>query len=308
LFLYPTASGNKPALEIDHHELFRALPHREDRIKELRAHALPAFVRETTPDRADYIAALLHRAALVQVLQVDSTAAAIFSEVAASKVLFLDTNFVFRLLGLQGEQLGDAAREVVQLGKQLGHVFRVSTRTYDELHGLIEKQAAWLASHGDVPEPLAPVAADFIAGNDYVSAYWKSYGRYGGVEDFRRAYEHLSLLLENYHVEVSKELVAEIPGTPALRTAVNELRLLKPNDPPRLIEHDALHKVLIERLRVRDLGREPESWHDAKYLFLTFDNKLPIFAFRAAERANGHRVPFCIMGHEWLQLLYVSER
>ncbi|HLE21134.1 MAG TPA: hypothetical protein VJB88_08475, partial [Vicinamibacteria bacterium] len=104
-------------------ELFAALPRREDRLQGLRLQALPAFVREAGPDRSEYIAALLHRAALVQVLQADSTASAIFSEVAASKVLFLDTNFVFRLLGLQGDQLKASAKELLDLGRQLGHVF-----------------------------------------------------------------------------------------------------------------------------------------------------------------------------------------
>ena len=123
LFLYPDAAGNRIVLEVDQKELFAALPRREDRLQGLRLQALPAFVREAGPDRSEYIAALLHRAALVQVLQADSTASAIFSEVAASKVLFLDTNFVFRLLGLQGDQLKASAKELLDLGRQLGHVF-----------------------------------------------------------------------------------------------------------------------------------------------------------------------------------------
>ena len=304
LYLYPDAVESQSILNIDQKELFSALQRRSDRIQELRQQVLPAFVREAGADRAKYVAALLHRAALVQVLQVDPTAAAVFSEVAASKVLFLDTNFVFRLLGLQGEQLKTSAREVLDLGRQLGHTFRISTRTYEELQGIVQRQADWLSTHGDIPEPLAQDAADFVAGNDYVSAYWRNRSKYSDVSQFQRAYSHLSLLLDNLDVEIHKELVAEIANSNELHTAVNDLRVLKSNDSERVIEHDALHKTLIERLRVDDLGRQPEGWHDARFIFLTFDNKLPIFAIRAAQQNRGQRVPFCIMGHEWLQLLY----
>ena len=109
----------------------------------------------------------------------------------------------------------------------------MSTTTYDELQGLVKRQADWLGAHDDIPEPLAPTAAEFLAGNDYVSAYWKNRGQYSDAQQFRKAYSQLALLLENLYVQVSKELVADIAGSIELRGAVAELRLLKPNDPAR---------------------------------------------------------------------------
>lgn len=307
LFLYPHSKRNLTILNVDDHDLFAEMPRRDGRLEDVRKLALPAFVREAKGARADLIAALLHRAALLQILQADATASAIFSEVIASKVLYLDTNFVFRVLGLQGDQLRASAREAMELGRQLGHTFRVSTTTFDELQNLVQRQASWLADQPELPRALAGAASEFIAGNDYVSTYWKErHERGASVQQFQAAHSQLSLFLENYEIQISKELVATITGTQELREACALLKPFKIQDPDLLIEHDALHKVLIENLRVQELGRPPDGWHEARFLFLTFDNRLPLYATRAAQVGKGHKIPFCLMGHEWLQLLYFA--
>lgn len=63
--------------------------------------------------------------------------------------------------------------------------------------------------------------------------------------------------------------------------------------------------MLIELLRVRaGNGLEPQGLHEVSHLFLTFDHRLPMFASRMKEQRTGHKIPFCLMANEWLQILY----
>lgn len=303
-FLYPDDSHHREILEIDERALFLELPPRGDTLNAIRHQHLPAFVREATGDRATYIADLLHRATILQVLQADASASALLVELNAPKQFYLDTNVVFRLLGLQGDVLCDAARCLLTFGREQGHEFLISTKTYSELENLVKRQADWLAEGPDISSLLSELAAEHVAGNDYVSAYWRDRATRGvTVERFRSAYSQLRLKLENLGIAVSGTLVAELAKTADLRTAVVGLRELKPLDPDLLVEHDAFHKVLIEALRLRAAGLEPHGWYEATHVFTTCDNKLPVYAARMATRGKGHRVPYCIMANELLQLL-----
>lgn len=307
LFLYPVLDEVRGILNVDERQLFRELPARGDRILEMRAVAFPAFVREARGDRATYVAGLLHRAALLQILQTDAEASVLFAEILQDKTLYLDTNVVFRILGLQGSLLRDSSREILAIGERLKHKFAISTKTFDELENLVSRQASWLLNRDEIPPDLGAVAAEFVAGNDYVSAYWRDRRTKGiSAEKFQEALGDMPLLLENFDIEVSATMAAEVYADPKFREAVGQLKVFKPHDHQLLVEHDAFHKNLIELLRERDLGREPKGWYEAGFLFLTFDNTLPLFAARAHERGKGHQVPFCLLGHEWLEILHLA--
>lgn len=304
-FLYPDSQVSRPVLEMNEPSLFSELPPRGDVVRELRRIALPAFVREARGLRATFIAGLLHRAALLQILQADASASALFSETLTPPILFLDTNFVFRLLGLQGEVLRAAAHDVLSHGRALAQRFCISQRTLEELEGVVEQQGDWVARDEDIPEALGEVASEFVSGNDYVSSYWRDRRRHGmTAHQFRDRYRQLRLLLENDGITVDPRLQAEILASPEFADATRVLKTFKPGEPAARVEHDAFHKALIERLRCDRSGLPPAGWHDVGFLFLTFDNRLPPYAAQLAAQRKGHRVPFCLMANEWLQILY----
>lgn len=304
-FLYPDSQTPRPVLEVDEPSLFHELPPRGDAVRELRRIALPAFVREATGHRASFIAALLHRAALLQILQADASASALFAQGLTAPTLFLDTNFVFRLLGLQGELLRAAARDVLTHGQALAQRFCISQRTLEELEGVVQGQSEWVARDEDIPEALGEVASEFVAGNDYVRAYWRDRQRHGmTASQFRDRYAQIRLLLENDGITVDPTLQADVLASPDFAEATRVLKTFKPGEPPARIEHDAFHKVLIERRRLGRSGLPPAGWYDVGFLFLTFDNRLPPYAAYLAAQRRGHRIPFCLMANEWLQILY----
>jgi len=303
-FLYPDSQASRPVLEMNEPSLFDELPSRGDVVRALRRIALPAFVREAKGLRATFIAGLLHRAALLQILQADASASALFAQTLTPPILFLDTNFVFRLLGLQGNALREAAHDVLSHGQALAQRFCISQRTLEELEGVVEQQSDWVARDEDIPEALGEVASEFVAGNDYVSSYWRDRRRHGmTAHQFRERYRQVRLLLENHGITVDPRLQAEILVSPDFADATRVLKTFKPGEPPARVEHDAFHKVLIERLRCDRSGLPPAGWHDVGFLFLTFDNRLPPYAAYLAEQRKGHRVPFCLMANEWLQVL-----
>jgi VIT1/CCC1 family predicted Fe2+/Mn2+ transporter len=69
---------------------------------------------------------------------------------------------------------------------------------------------------------------------------------------------------------------------------------------PVVLEHDAKCRLLVERLR----GDGNLTLSNARYWFLTYDNKLPRFAKRVPD--NGDEVPempFCISPSAWVQIV-----
>jgi len=308
LFLYPGCDVDEDVMATHLGDFFRSLPKRGDRVEQLRKRTLPGFVREAEGERAEYIAALLHRAALLSILQADPSAKAVFAEVLEQKTIYLDTNLVFRILGFQGRRLHQAALDALRLGAKLDHEFRISGKTYEELRNLISRQAGWSVSGEEIPRELAGVASEFLAGNDYVQAYLHSRSRHGtSAAHFKESVTRLSLLLENYDIQIDNALAEDIAGSDALKQAIQLLMPYKPSGESKRLEHDAWHKVLIEKLRNATLGRQPESWFDMSHVFLTCDNKLPAYAADLARKSMGHRVPFCLLSHEWLQILYFAQ-
>jgi exonuclease VII large subunit len=305
-FLYPAADALRNQLLLEDDSLYSVLgPSADEVLSALRREFLPRFVREATPRRAVYIADRLHRAFVLQVLQVDASASQLFRDAITPKDLFLDTNFVFRALGLQGEVLRTTAREVLTLSKRLGHDLWITTRTLAELEYVVKQQSEWLARGPDIPEYLAGVASEFIARNDYVSAYWKNRVRTGiTANEFRERFSNIQLQLENLEISLFALEGSNLPSAEQITVESSALKSYKPSADHRVVEHDVFHKLFIERRRESKAGREPFGWYEATDLFLTFDNSLPTYALERAGQQYAHRVPFCLMANEWLQLLY----
>ncbi|HEY5195070.1 MAG TPA: hypothetical protein VIJ39_14530 [Solirubrobacteraceae bacterium] len=97
------------------------------RVEEMRQYALHEFIRRPTDIQRKFLAQNLSTGYFWTVLSIDPEGARLVQELVRGQRVYLDTNFVFRLLGIQGprhirpaelllERTGEAGYELADAG------------------------------------------------------------------------------------------------------------------------------------------------------------------------------------------------
>jgi hypothetical protein len=99
LMLYPEEDRASRFFEdVKIHE-FDALPDRSNELERLRDEALPLFIRAPTRDQRRFLANMLNVSFYMMVLTIDPTAKQLVQERLTGHELYLDTNFLYAVLG-----------------------------------------------------------------------------------------------------------------------------------------------------------------------------------------------------------------
>jgi hypothetical protein len=277
------------------------LPPRKPPVCRIRDIELSNFFRRPDEQRAKYISQLLDSTFLLHVLHVDETCSALLRHQFQGRLLFLDTNVLYRLLNLQGRRFFTAAQRMVEISRSLGFRVLATTRTVRELRTSFTSAKEDFERSPRVPPDLAAVGAEYSGGDDFITAYWREYSRTGvSFYDFFTLFSDVEAMIAQHGVELSGEyeqVMADNRDVPwmaqLMRNALDPAYWLH----PAILEHDAYHAVLIGHVR----GAEPATFGDANAWFLTCDTKLPRFA--TVERRNLGTVPFCITPSQWFQVI-----
>jgi hypothetical protein len=137
--------------------------------------------------------------------------------------------------------------------------------------------------------------------DEVVAAYWIAYRDRGThPPDFFDFHDHFESLLAGQGIEVVAEGVTAVDrGQDAIDAQLELLERHKgPGAPRKVLEHDAKHRLLIERLR----GHANLRFTNARYWFLTRDGKPPPYAQDSADEASV-QLPFCASTSAWLQVM-----
>jgi len=293
---------------MDNEGIRAILPARDSRLHAIRMYELPRFFQNASMERKKYIAQQLNQTFLLHMMQLDPTCAHLLAKEieVTGGTLFLDTNFVIRLLGIDGPDLGQAAKRLLELSQGLGYRAVVSPRTLEEYRFKIDTLIRQAQDLPPIEAEIAEAALSVVIGRDFYTHHWQSsldargYSARGGYFEL---YREVGALLEQYNVSIETEGDEAIRSDTAalaqeealLRTALPGLEDIH----PAVAEHDAHHRLLILRLRA---GYEAGTPLEIPYWFLTCDTKLPVYDRRARPRL-GLKVPFCVLSSHWLQLL-----
>jgi len=281
-------------------DIFASLPARSSRLHEIRIIELPVFFKNAPTERKRYIAQLLDSTFIIHILHIDKNCSALIRNQFKDCKLYLDTNFIYRLLGLNGSILQKAAERAIKIAQDLEFVLIVSARTVEEWQVSI-KLAVKNLKRTHLPSPeLAQVGADYTTEKDLTTAYWREYAKTKiSIDDFFALYQRIEDLLKEYDIRISDTLCDRIKDDPQLKDEISKLNLatdyIKPSE---VAEHDAFHRLLILRLRGKSL---PETFIDTKVWFLTCDTLLPKYDRMA--RKNPDEIPFCILANQWIQTM-----
>jgi hypothetical protein len=244
----------------------------------------------------------LNTAFYLTVLTLDPAARKLVQESAEGRRVYLDTNFLYAVLGVADAREVAAAHRLLELTKGLGYQLAVTPWTVSELHTSVRRArqgVEQLPVHPGIAELMVQVSGE----KGYSADFWRTFREYGTTpRDYFDRVVHFEYDFPKLGIEVVNEGCAAIEADSWL---VNEYavlldRFLRHGRRDEVLEHDAKHRLLVERLR----GAGNIRFSNARYWFLTQDTQLP----RVAERMPDPDVlapalPFCITPSAWMQVM-----
>jgi hypothetical protein len=178
LMLYPEDERSRKFLDTVAKRGFDALPRRAKALAELRERALPLFIREPTPDQRRFLASLLNVSFYMTVLTIDPTAKKLVVEKLEGARLYLDTNFLYAVLGAATPEEVYSARRLIQMSRDLGCEIAVTPWTMNELRTSIARSRRNIEAQMALVRPELGAAMLRTSGDKGFERYfWQAYDK-----------------------------------------------------------------------------------------------------------------------------------
>ena len=273
-------------------------------LEDVREFALTDFIRRPTEAQMAYLSRILNVGYFLTVLSIDPECAELVRDITAGQKVYVDTNFVYRLLGIQGPGFVKPAETLLKRTQEAGYECCITPWTIVEFQTSVARSRDYLKRHPIPPSEFAALAADATSTDDFINAYWRKVSSEPGLkpQDFVNLYTELEPHLEPHGIRCRDNGCKAVDQQQHLIDA--EVAVLeRVQNPLRLrgtdrLEHDARHRVLIERQR----GDGHRNFANAGYWFLTHDTMLPRYDFQARGPKSA-RLPFCVSAGAWLQIV-----
>ena len=278
------------------------LPVRDGCAGEVRDEALRLFVRKPGPAQRQFLANRLNTAFYLTVLTLDPAARKLAQDSVEGRRLYMDTNFLYAVLGVANAREVTAAHRLLELTKGLGYQLAVTPWTVNELHESIKR-----ARQGVEQLPVNPQIAELmvkVSGEKgYSLDFWRTFRQFGTTpQDYFERVAHFEYEFPKLGIEIVDESCARIDVEEQLVDEYAALldRVLAHPRHEDVLRHDAKHRLLVERLR----GHGNIRFSNARVWFLTQDTYLPRFAERMPDPdVPAPELPFCITPSAWLQVM-----
>jgi hypothetical protein len=305
LMLYPEQERARRFFEDVDARGFESLPERNRDMQRLRRDTLPLFIRCPTPDQRSFLAGLLNTSFYMSVLTIDPEAKHLVQEQMKGHRIYLDTNFLYAILGAAPPEEVYSSRRLLQLSRELGFEFAVTPWTMSELHTSIARSRRDIEQQSRFIRPeLARTMLRVAGEKGFNRLVWQAYNdNKTQPKDVFDRLDHFQRELERYAIKEidhgCKTVERQEERVKLYASLVNAERFPYLREPV-VLEHDAKCRLLIERLR----GDGKVNVSNARFWFLTYDTKLPRFAQRVPD--NGDPVPelpFCISPSALVQII-----
>lgn len=275
-----------------------------NKLNEIESVEFPNFFSYDNIDRKMFILNLVDKAFRYLTIVCDPEILKSIKKQLKNKVIYLDSNVVYRLVNLQGMQRKKSIEEVISICQKYDIELRISYKTLNELQRRLNYDAKVLKKY-PVPRNLASVGIKYLTQENYVSTYWyESTQNNISVEDFIEHYKHIDLLLEEENIIVEKEAIDnESEFEENINKIESQIRLdQNPNadyqKSDMSIRHDAYNLAMVNYLR----GDSVYNFLDSNTWFMTTDHSLISF-----QDNNYHMtdIPIAILPSQLVQMLRV---
>ena len=302
LLLYPEHERADQLVESLERTDLDFLPACDAELAGVRSGAFRMFVREPSPSQRELLGRLLNTGFYRTVLSLDPKATYLAEAEAKQTTLYLDTNFLYSVLGVGSAAEAHAATRLLEICRELGYSLRVTPWTVDELRTSIASSRADVQKV-HLSKKSAAVMAKVSGEKGFAAAYWRELQERGSAPaDFFGKYEHFMRFLEDNgiveHPEGCPEIDADVE---AVRTYSGPLEgMWGPAAKRReVIEHDAKMRLLVERRRGE---AKPGGYTDVRHWFLTESTRLPTYARLPIDSSHRPEYPFCVLSSTWAQV------
>jgi hypothetical protein len=203
---FVTDTGTEPPIAVDAIQVPAELRSDNESIVSLEKSEFPRFLGSGDPDIIRLLFDLIDRAVRYLTTVVDPDVLTSLKEKLFGKVLYLDSNAIYRLVNLQGPHRYQVMTSVIELCREAGFELRVNRVTLDELRRRLNFDAGVLRRH-PVPTNLAAVGVRYLTDENYVSTYWRlAASERISAEDFITHYNHIDSLLLDLGIQVETEV------------------------------------------------------------------------------------------------------
>lgn len=230
------------------------LPKRSQKLLEIRQVEFPRFVITQEPSEIRFLVSLIKKAVTYLSGVCDPSVISVLRERLKDKRVYLDTNVVYRLLGLQGTDNQVSIESTVNLLNSYGVKIILHNKTAEELSKRLHYDAKILKKYSIHPD-LARVGTKYRSDDNYISTYWAQTSKTGiSVQDFIDHNKHFMDIIHQYGVEPNIDDTRLPPDNEArLNELDSALRIAYvPRDSygksDSAFEHDAYVLTFIETL------------------------------------------------------------
>ena len=307
LVLYPDDARASTFLATLEEEGFDFLPSAPETFRHIREAAFSGLLRQPSEIQRLHLARLLNTAYFLTVLSIDPEAAELVKGLNAGQRVYLDTNFIFRLLGIQGPAHLLPARTTLKRTLEAGYSCAITPWTVEEFQRSLRRSQDYLKRYPAPPSIYAELAAEAASEEDFVTAYWRKVKSEPGLkyEDFIALFSDIGPHLEDLGVSIESEGCQAIEKNAQAEVDLDmgliERALQDGHGGIRgenRLRHDARHRLLVLRLR----GEGHRTFSNAGYWFVTNDSVLPRYDF-IARGGRSSAPPFCVSAGAWFQLM-----
>lgn len=304
MMLYPEEERAHRFFDAVDAEGFSRLPEREGELESVRTTALPLFIRAPTPDQRRFLASLLNTSFYMTVLTIDPGAEQLVQAHLQGHRIYLDTNFLYAILGAAPSDEVYSSRRLIQLSRDLGFEFAVTPWTMEELRTSIARSRRDIEHEQTFIRPeLAETMLRTAGDKGFNRLFWQTYReKQTQPKDVFDRLEHFDQDLAELGIEEVTEGCTQVDQqeerVKLYASLLNAERWPHQRE-PIVLEHDAKCRLLVERLR----GEGNITVSNARFWFLTYDAKLPRFALKVPDNGDSSPdLPFCISPSVWVQI------
>ena len=258
------------------------------------------LILKPTGAETRFLLSVLSAAFQYHLIALDPGAARLAKSVVGSKVFYLDTNFLFRLLALHGPREAHAPGLIVDLAGEIATDLRVARATVNEFTATVKYHADALRHTLLSRADFRRIAIDHT-GNDlnFMSEFYRQQhsGLVTGLEDFTIKCLQIERALEDWRIAIDEHCTWDDDMLAELTERYRRLRAWSPTTKSdRSCEHDILLEHYVRGARTVRSG----GLNDVDVWFLTYDRRLTRFAF-----ANpiDDDAPAPLLADDWLQVV-----
>lgn len=275
---------------------------------ELTRSALEVFFNTQSELKTQYLSQLLDSTFTFYALTVDQATAEYLRGQLQRLVIFLDTNFIFAVIGLHEDYFAEISAEVLDLIQQQNLPFKLyyHERTLREIEQTISAIGDRLQAKR-WSKALSAAAFTFGSETGALSGVELAYHRLNSQQPvdpdvFLSKYEHIEQLLSDRGFKIYREgRDPDYSITEKGHLIAEYTEFAKGARPDRPKRYEAIDHDVVVLLRVDRLRTSPKSILQAGAIFLTNDYLLHRFVWRTLRR--GGEIGHTVLPRELLQVL-----